>query len=141
MSVDLRTGVGSVSLTHPVMTASGCAGHGDELARYMDLSALGAVVTKSVSAEAWGGNPAPRVYESDAGMLNSVGLQNAGAEGWLEEELPPLLVTGARVVASIWGFTVEAYEKVATILSGAPACGVAVEGNVSCSYVGDGRRH
>ena len=113
---------------------------GAELARYMDLSSLGAVVTKSVSAEAWAGNAAPRVYESDAGMINSVGLQNAGAEAWLEEELPPLLATGARVVASIWGFTVEAYEKVATILSGAPEGVVAVEVNVSCPNVEDRRR-
>ena len=138
--VDLLAQVGSVSLANPVMTGSGCAGHGAELARYFDLGALGAVVTKSVSAEAWAGNAAARVYESDAGMLNSVGLQNAGAEAWLEEELPPLLATGARVVASIWGFTVEAYEKVATILSGAPEGVVAVEVNVSCPNVEDRRR-
>src|SRR5438552_16849495 len=98
--VDLLSQVGSLALRNPVMTASGCAGHGAELARYFDLSSLGAGVTKSVSAEGWAGNVAPRVYESDAGMLNSVGLQNAGAEAWLKEELPPLLATGARVVAS-----------------------------------------
>src|SRR5437764_1254590 len=140
LKVDLLAQVGSVSLGNPVMTASGCAGHGAELARYTDLAALGAVVTKSVSAEAWAGNPAPRVFESDAGMLNSVGLQNAGAEAWLEEELPPLLATGARVVASIWGFTVEAYEKVATIVSAAPDGVVAVEVNVSCPNVEDRRQ-
>ena len=70
---------------NPVMTASGTAGHGAELARYMDLSSLGAVVVKSLSAEAWAGNPAPRVTEVDAGMLNSVGLQNPGVEAWLED--------------------------------------------------------
>jgi dihydroorotate dehydrogenase (NAD+) catalytic subunit len=114
------------------MTASGTAGHGAELGRYVDLSSLGAVVVKSLSAEAWAGNPAPRVTEVDAGMLNSVGLQNPGVEAWLEDELPALLATGARVVASIWGFTVEAYEKAATALAGAPAEVVAVEVNLSC---------
>jgi dihydroorotate dehydrogenase (NAD+) catalytic subunit len=131
----MTTNVGSVRLANPIMTASGTAGHGAELARYVDLSALGAVVVKSLSAEAWGGNPAPRVTEVDAGMLNSVGLQNPGVEAWLEDELPPLLATGARVVASIWGFTVEAYEKAASALAGAPPEVVAVEVNLSCPNI------
>ncbi|HEX2118989.1 MAG TPA: dihydroorotate dehydrogenase [Acidimicrobiales bacterium] len=139
-SVDLSTAVGSVRLPNPVMTASGTAGHGAELARYVDLSSLGAVVVKSLSAEPWAGNPAPRVTEVDAGMLNSVGLQNPGVEAWLEAELPPLLATGARVVASIWGFTVEAYEKAATALAGAPPEVVAVEVNLSCPNVEDRRK-
>ena len=133
--VDLTTSVGSVPLPNPVMTASGTAGHGAELARYVDLSSLGAVVVKSLSAEAWSGNPAPRVTEVDAGMLNSVGLQNRGVEAWLEDELPPLLATGARVVASVWGFTIEAYEKAAGALAAAPPEVVAVEVNLSCPNV------
>jgi dihydroorotate dehydrogenase (NAD+) catalytic subunit len=132
---DMTTAVGSVRLANPVMTASGTAGHGAELARYFDLSSLGAVVVKSLSAEPWAGNPSPRVTEVDAGMLNSVGLQNPGVEAWLEGELPPLLATGARVVASIWGFTVEAYEKAAAALAGAPPEVVAVEVNLSCPNI------
>ena len=132
---DLTARIGSVTLPNPVMTASGTAGHGAELARYVDLASLGAVVVKSLSAEPWDGNPPPRVHETDAGMINSVGLQNPGVETWLAEELPPLLATGARVVASIWGFTVEAYEKAATALAGAPAEVVAVEVNLSCPNV------
>lgn len=58
-AVDLRTRVGSVTLENPVMTASGTSGHGAELAAYLDLSRLGAVVVKSLSAEVWAGNPAP----------------------------------------------------------------------------------
>ena len=131
----MSTAVGSVRLANPVMTASGTAGHGAELARYLDLSMLGAVVVKSLSAEAWAGNPAPRVTEVDAGMLNSVGLQNSGVEAWLADELPGLIATGARVVASIWGFTVEAYEKAATALAEAPPEVVAVEVNLSCPNV------
>ena len=138
---DLTTRVGEVTLPNPVMTASGTAGHGDELARYVDLGALGAVVVKSLSAEPWDGNPAPRLHETASGLLNSVGLQNPGVEAWLEHELPALVATGARVVASIWGFTVDAYEKAATMLAAVPAASVvAVEVNVSCPNVEDRRR-
>ncbi len=140
MKADLSTQVGSVALANPVMTAAGTSGHGAELSSYFDLSELGAVVVKSLSAEAWAGNPPPRVHETDAGMLNSVGLQNPGVEVWLEEELPPLLRCGARVVASIWGSTVEAYEKAAVLLADAPAEVVAVEVNLSCPNVEE-RRH
>jgi dihydroorotate dehydrogenase (NAD+) catalytic subunit len=131
----MSTSIGSVRLPNPVMTASGTAGHGAELARYFDLSSLGAVVVKSLSAEPWAGNPAPRVTEVDAGMLNSVGLQNPGVEAWLADELPPLLATGARVVASIWGFTVEGYDKAAAALASAPPEVVAVEVNLSCPNI------
>ena len=81
-SVDLTTTVGSLTLRAPVMTASGTAGHGDELSAYVDLSSLGAVVVKSLYPEPWAGNAAPRVHETPAGMLNSVGLQGPGVRKW-----------------------------------------------------------
>lgn len=130
--VDLTTRVGSVTLPNPVMTASGTAGHGAELAPYLDLGSLGAVVVKSVSATAWPGNPALRVHETASGMINSVGLQGAGVEAWLEHDLPPLLATGARVVVSIWGRSVAEYEAAARLLADAPSAVVAVEVNLSC---------
>lgn len=130
--VDLGTRVGSVALANPVTTASGTAGHGDELAAYLDLSSLGAVVVKSLSADPWPGNPAPRVHETPAGMINSVGLQGPGVARWLEDELPAVLATGATVVASIWGTTVEDYGRAAELLAAAPEGVVAVEVNVSC---------
>jgi len=130
--VDLSTTVGTVALANPVLTASGTAGHGDELGRYVDLAAIGAVVVKSISADPWAGNPAPRVHETPAGMINSVGLQGKGVTHWLEHELPPLLATGATVVASIWGTSVEDYARAAALLTDAPAGVVAVEVNVSC---------
>lgn len=138
--IDMTARIGSVVLPNPIMTASGTAGHGDELAGYNDLAALGAVVVKSLSAESWAGNPPPRVHETTGGMLNSVGLQGPGVEAWLEHELPLLLATGARVVASIWGFTVEQYERAAVMLADAPAQVVAVEVNLSCPNV-ESRRH
>jgi dihydroorotate dehydrogenase (NAD+) catalytic subunit len=137
---DLSTTVGSLQLRNPIMTASGTAGHGAELAAYGDLSQLGAVVVKSLSAGSWAGNPAPRVHETASGMLNSVGLQNRGVEAWLEDELPDLVATGARVVASIWGFTVEDYAKAASMLAAAPDAVIAVEVNVSCPNVEDRRK-
>jgi dihydroorotate dehydrogenase (NAD+) catalytic subunit len=129
---DMTTRVGSVELRNPVLTASGTAGHGDELARHVDLSTLGAVVVKSLSAERWPGNAAPRIHETPGGMLNSVGLQGPGVCYWLDRELPPLLATGATVVASIWGSTVDEYARAATLLAGAPPQVVAVEVNLSC---------
>ncbi len=138
-SVDLRSTVGSLELPNPVLTASGTAGHGAELAGYLDLDRLGAVVVKSLSAEPWAGNPAPRVCQTPAGMLNSVGLQGPGLGRWLEEELPVLGERGARVVASIWGRRVEDFARAATMLAGAPAV-VAVEVNVSCPNLDDRSR-
>lgn len=133
--VDLTTHVGAVELASPVMTASGTAGHGDELSPYVDLAAIGAVVVKSMAADPWPGNPAPRVHETAAGMINSVGLQGKGVPYWLEHELPVLLATGARVVASIWGTTVEDYGRAAELLADAPDQVVAVEVNLSCPNV------
>ncbi len=130
--VDLSTTVGSVVLANPIMTASGTAGHGDELGAYVDLGSLGAVVVKSLSAEPWAGNPAPRVHETPAGMINSVGLQGPGVQQWLDHELPAVLATGAKVVASIWGTSVEDYARAAAMLAGAPAGVLAVEVNISC---------
>jgi dihydroorotate dehydrogenase (NAD+) catalytic subunit len=131
-AVDLTTTIGSVTLPNPVMTASGTSGHGAELAPYLDLGALGAVVVKSLSAEAWAGNPPLRVHETTAGMMNSVGLQGPGVAAWLERDLPALLATGARVVASIWGRSVAEYEAAAVALTSAPPEVIAVEVNLSC---------
>lgn len=138
--VALATSVGELTFPNPLMSASGTAGHGAELACYFDLSGIGAIVVKSLSAEPWAGNPAPRVHETAAGMINSVGLQGPGVEAWLRDELPALEAAGARVVASIWGHTVADYEKAALMLASAPPSVVAVEVNVSCPNLEDGRR-
>ncbi len=136
-SVDLSTGVGSVALPNPVMTASGTAGHGTELAAHLDLATLGAVVVKSLHAGPWPGNPAPRVHATPAGMINSVGLQGPGLDAWMAGDLPALAAAGARVVASIWGRTVEEYARAATLLADAPGTVVAVEVNASCPNLED----
>jgi dihydroorotate dehydrogenase (NAD+) catalytic subunit len=137
--LDMAVTVGSLRLPNPVMTASGTAGHGAELAPYLDLGALGAVVVKSLHADPWPGNPPLRVHETTAGMINSVGLQGPGVKAWLDEDLGPLLATGARVVASIWGRSVDEYRRAAALLADAPAGVVAVEVNLSCPNTEAGR--
>lgn len=130
--VDTRVRVGSVELRNPVMTASGTAGYGNEFATFFDLSSIGAVVTKSIAAFEWSGNPAPRVHPTPSGMINAVGLQGPGVAHWLTRELPALLDTGATVVCSIWGRSVEEYRRAAELLAEAPEQVVAVEVNLSC---------
>lgn len=138
--VELETRVGSVALRSPVMTASGTAGHGAELGAYGALGELGAVVVKSLAVYPWPGNPAPRVRPVPGGsMLNSVGLQGPGVAEWREHELPALIESGAAVVASIWGRTVQEYEEAATALEGAAGV-VSVEVNVSCPNIEDRSR-
>jgi len=137
---DLATRVGSVSLSAPVLTASGTAGHGAELANYFDLSSIGAVVVKSLRHEPWRGNPAPRVHSTAAGMINSVGLQGPGVAAWIADDLPGLIGSGARVVASIWGGSVDDYRLAAEALRHAPPEVIAVEVNVSCPNLEDRRK-
>ena len=139
-AVDMSVQIGSVCLPAPLMTAAGTAGYGSELSAFMDLSALGAVVVKSLSADEWAGNPAPRVHETPAGMLNSVGLQGPGVAAWREHELPELIETGARVVVSIWGRSVQDYARAAEALQDCPKQVVAVEVNLSCPNL-DGGTH
>ena len=137
--VDMTCRLGSIQLLNPVMTASGTAGHGDELQAYFPLSSLGAVVAKSISPGPWPGNPAPRVHQTPSGMLNSVGLQGPGVEAWIREDLPLLVTAGARVVVSIWGQRVADYAEAATMLAGVDGL-TAIEVNVSCPNVEDRRR-
>jgi dihydroorotate dehydrogenase (NAD+) catalytic subunit len=131
-TVDTTVRIGSVELKNPVMTASGTAGYGDELAAYVDLSRLGAVVTKSIAAYEWAGNPPPRVHATPLGMINAVGLQGPGVEHWLADDLPRLLATGATVIASIWGHSLDDFRTAADMLAAAPPAVAAVEVNLSC---------
>jgi dihydroorotate dehydrogenase (NAD+) catalytic subunit len=130
--IDTRVTVGSVELAGPVMTASGTAGYGTELGDYLDLPALGAVVTKSLAPYEWPGNPAPRVHPTPQGMMNAVGLQGPGVRYWLDHVVADLVAAGATVVASIWGRSVDDYAEAAELLAAAPAEVVAVEVNLSC---------
>jgi len=137
--LDTAVRVGSIELANPIVLASGTAGYGAELADYLDLAAVGAVVTKSLAPYPWAGNPSPRVHTAGFGMINAVGLQGPGVEHWRRDELPRLLDTGARVVASIWGRSLDDYRRAADMLADAPGGVVAVEVNLSCPNL-EGRR-
>lgn len=136
-AVDMAVAVGSVNLASPVMAASGTAGHSDELGAYFDLRDAGAIVVKSLLHEPWAGNPAPRVHSTDAGMINSVGLQGPGVQGWIDNDLDGLITSGARIVVSIWGRSIDEYRTAAEMI--APVAGylTALEVNVSCPNVED----
>ena len=125
-----QVNVGTVALRSFVLTAAGTAGYGKELSGYGDLATLGAVVTKSLAAFAWEGNPAPRVAASGLDMLNAVGLAGPGVAAWCDEYLPEVRATGADVVGSIWGRTTGEYADAALAMRGADV--VALEVNASC---------
>jgi dihydroorotate dehydrogenase (NAD+) catalytic subunit len=122
--------VGAVTFTTPVFTASGTAGHGDELADYGDLSALGAIVTKSLAVFPFDGNSPPRLATSGAHMVNAVGLAGPGVAAWRATYLPALRRRHATVVGSIWGRTTEEFAEAAQAMHGADV--VALEVNASC---------
>jgi dihydroorotate dehydrogenase (NAD+) catalytic subunit len=136
VATDLRTRLGHVELPNPVLTASGCAGSGRELAQFFDVSKIGAVVTKSVMLAPRAGRPTPRMAETPGGMLNSIGLQGPGIDAFLQRDLPWLLSRGARAMVSIAGGTVDEFAELASRLS--DAAGVtAIEVNISCPNVED----
>lgn len=135
---ELRTSVGAVDLPTPVLTASGCAAAGRELSAFVDLRQIGGVVTKSIMADPRSGRPTPRMVETPSGMLNSIGLQGPGIEGFLADDLPWLLDFGARAVVSIAGGSTEEYGLLGRRLARAWDDGLrpsAVEVNISCPNV------
>jgi dihydroorotate dehydrogenase (NAD+) catalytic subunit len=136
MPVDLRTKLGHIELPSPILTASGCAGAGRELARFTDVAKLGAVVTKSIMVAPRAGRPTPRMAETPSGMLNSIGLQGPGVDAFLQRDLPWLLTQGARAVVSIAGSSAGEYAELARRLSDAPGI-TAIEVNISCPNVED----
>ena len=136
--VDLSVELGPVALPNPIVAASGTFGHGAEIAQLCDPREIGAVTTKSVAAFEWRGNPPLRVTETRAGgMLNSVGLPGPGIDAWIADDLPALEARGARVIASIWGRSVEEYAAAARPLKAVAHRVVAVEVNLSCPNVED----
>ena len=134
MAVDLSVEMGRLRLKNPIGTASGTFGYGLEFADYLDLSSLGAISVKGLSLRPCHGNPPPRICETDAGMLNAIGLQNVGVDAFLAEKLPELHKRRATVIANVWGDTEEDYVAVVERL-GADRRIAAIELNVSCPNV------
>ncbi|HXI10779.1 MAG TPA: dihydroorotate dehydrogenase [Thermodesulfobacteriota bacterium] len=132
-----RVVIAGLEFKNPVMTASGTFGYGSEFAPYTDLDGLGAIVVKGLSLKPRQGNPGPRIAETPCGMLNAIGLQNVGVEAFIKDKLPYLKGCSARVIANIFGETVEDYSAVAGILDGAEGVS-AIEVNISCPNVKKG---
>ncbi len=129
---DLKVNIAGVEWKNPVTTGSGTFGFGREYAEYFDLSELGAVCLKALSAKPRLGNKSPRIAETNDGILNSVGLQNPGAEHFLENELDWLRKFDTKLIANLCGSTVEDYVEVAEILGDKLDM---LELNISCPNV------
>lgn len=134
---DLSVEIAGVRFANPVMTASGTFGSGMEYGQFVDLSKLGAVVTKGVSSVPWEGNPTPRVTETASGMLNAIGLQNPGVEVFCARDLPFLAEQGTKVIVNVCGHTEEEYLDVVRRLEHEEAVSM-LEINVSCPNVSRG---
>ncbi len=128
---DLRVNLAGIDLSTPILAASGPFGYGHEYLERIDNSFLGAIIVKGISAEPWAGNPPPRLAETPAGLLNSIGLQNPGLQTFLANDLPRLKRYSPRLIVNIVGKTVEEYAKVAAGLDGAEGVD-GLELNISC---------
>ncbi len=132
--MDLTARLGPLTLSNPVIAASGTFGYAEEFAPYLDLRCFGAVVVKGLSLEPRAGNPVPRIVETRAGMLNAIGLQNVGVEAFEREKMPFLREVGVPVIANFFGNTEEEYRQCAERLTGIPGL-AALEMNISCPNV------
>jgi dihydroorotate dehydrogenase (NAD+) catalytic subunit len=135
---DLAVSFAGIELRNPVIAASGTFGYGVEFEDIVHLSKLGGIVVKGLSKEPMIGNPPPRLWETAAGMLNAIGLQNIGAQAFLEEKLPRLRqIKNIVVMANVFGYTREDYEHTIQILNQGEGI-AAYELNVSCPNTAHG---
>ena len=134
--MNLKVKLAGVTLKNPVMTASGTFGSGEEYSEFVDLSKLGAVVTKGVAPTPWEGNPTPRVTEVYGGMLNAIGLQNPGIEVFCQRDIPFLKQFDTRIIVNVCGHTAEEYVTVVERLADEPVD--LLEINISCPNVKEG---
>ena len=133
-TVDMSTSLGRLDFVSPVFTASGCAAAGKELDQFIDITTIGAVVTKSVMLNPRSGRATPRMAETPSGMLNGIGLQGPGIDDFIQNDLSWLSQKGAKTIVSIAGNNVEEFGKVADKLRDIPGV-VAIEVNISCPNV------
>lgn len=134
---DLSINLAGLRLANPTMTCSGTCGYAFEYADFMDLSRLGAFVTKSITREQRSGNAPARIVETRAGMLNAIGLANVGLRRFLDEKVPLLKTMPCPVIVNVAGHSVDDYTETVAAMNGLDAC-AAVELNVSCPNVKDG---
>ena len=133
----LETRVGKIRFANPILLASGTVGYGEEMAELVDLNRLGGIVVKGLSLQPVRGNLPQRIAETPGGMLNSIGLQNIGVEAFVRDKLPLLRGYDTRVIANIWGNTVQEYVGVAARLDQVDGVD-GLELNVSCPNIKQG---
>ncbi len=133
----LETTLCGIRLRNPVLAASGTFGYGLEFAKLVDLNQLGGIVTKGLSREPIAGNPSPRLWHTEGGMINSVGLQNVGVSAFIRDKLPKLRTYTVPVIANVFGYAVEDYLAVVEQLENAEGI-AAYELNVSCPNTKEG---
>ncbi len=131
MSSRLQLQLCGIPLRNPIIAASGTFAYGVELASIIDLNQLGAIVVKGLSREPMQGNPAPRLWETESGMINSVGLQNIGVRAFVAQKLPALRQYQTPIIANVFGYALEDYEEVVRVLEDAEGL-AGYELNVSC---------
>ncbi|MBI1746997.1 MAG: dihydroorotate dehydrogenase [Acidobacteria bacterium] len=127
----LEVTIAGVTFKNPIMVAGGTFGYGVEFADILDIGRLGGLVVKGLSSRPLKGNPEPRLYETAGGLLNSVGLQNIGAEAFVKSKLPALRTCGTPIIANIFGYSLEEYTEVARLLNATEGI-AAIELNISC---------
>ncbi|EGD47204.1 dihydroorotate dehydrogenase family protein [Ruminiclostridium papyrosolvens DSM 2782] len=132
-NIDLSTNIAGVQFDNPVIMASGTYGFGKEYSEYVDLNQIGGISVKGLTLKERKGNKPPRIAETPAGILNSVGLQNPGVEVFIKEDLPFLKKYKTKIIANIAGNTIEEYCEMAEILGDSQVD--AIEMNVSCPNV------
>jgi dihydroorotate dehydrogenase (NAD+) catalytic subunit len=135
--MDLSVEIGTLRLSNPLIAASGCYGYGVEYADAVDLSSLGAVVSKGLFLAPREGHPPPRIVETPSGMLNAIGLQGIGVHRYIAEKLPELRRLRATNIINICGSTLDEYVELARILSDAEGVH-ALELNISCPNIKEG---
>ncbi len=131
MQPSLRISLCGIELANPVIAASGTFGYGLEFREMLDLGALGGIVVKGLSREPIEGNPAPRLWEAQQGMINSVGLQNIGVRAFVRDKLPALRKLPTKIFANVFGYALEDYVEVVRVLEDAEGL-AGYELNVSC---------
>jgi len=133
-SLDISVDFAGIRLANPVFTASGTCGYADELADFMDINQLGGFITKSITAKPRKGHATPRIVETDAGMLNAIGLANVGLEKFIEEKIPIISKLSVPVFVNLAGETISEYVAVAERLATEPSI-AGFELNISCPNV------
>ena len=137
IEIDLSTTLGKIILKNPVITASGTCGYGQELEDYIDIELLGALTLKGITLQAKTGNPLPRILETPAGILNSIGLENPGLAGFLSDKIKIIKRYRLPVFVNISGYSIQDFTVLAEKLTPF-SCISALEVNVSCPNIPGG---